>query len=124
MRKLPTAPIVATALLLLAACKSGTEPAPLPQVINECETGAATYCGQWTLVNDTTYFAEWEQGTLAWIRVRRFTPDSVAFYREDLAGPSTGVTGMYLGKRDGNRVTTGTVTWTSWYSDGTWTASW
>ena len=119
--------LLVVALVAVACSSNGTgpqSPEPLPDEIRECETGVTTYCGVWTLVDDSVYRGVWEQGTVANISVIRFRPDSVVFFREDVSGPSAGVVGIYRGRRDQNRVVEGTVIWTSWFQHGVWTAEW
>jgi hypothetical protein len=117
--------LILAAGLCVGACSDSTEPGThLPLEIRQCETYLETFCSVWTRVDNEEYdyLAEWDQGTVGEITVLLFAIDSVAFYRNDIAGPSLGVTGEYHGMRAGSYAS-GLVTFYDGRQHG-WEAEW
>ncbi|MES2206410.1 MAG: hypothetical protein V4525_06385 [Pseudomonadota bacterium] len=96
-----------------------------PPTMNECENGM---CSTWTFeASGKAGTATWQNGTVASLKVERFTEESIIIYRTDTVG-SIGLVGTYAGRIDNNKIT-GTVAWIwpeQWGGQvrtGTWTAT-
>ena len=95
----------------------------LPTKLTECESGQCVPGGggpgDWTF-NGRQGHGEWRlQGAKANLTIERFDFDSVVIRREDVVGRTPGITAIYTGKIQGNRIE-GNVTW-SW--PGHWNKS-
>jgi len=100
-------------------------PLVTPTSMNECENAM---CSTWTFEADgKSGKATWQNGTVATLKVERFTEESIIIYRTDTVG-SIGLVGTYAGRIDNSKIT-GTVAWVwpeQWGSQvktGTWTAT-
>ena len=101
-------------------------PPVLPQVVTECERGSSNICGTWTLQSANSYHAQWQNGASASLSIDRFDATWVILSRYDTSGVSSGLSAVYIGRRNNNQVTNGQVTW-SWQGrswTGTWNANW
>ena len=95
----------------------------LPTKLTECESGQCVPGGggpgDWTF-NGRQGHGEWRlQGAKANLTIERFDFDDVVIRREDVVGRTPGITAIYTGKIQGNRIE-GNVTW-SW--PGHWNKS-
>ncbi len=96
-----------------------------PQTMSECENGM---CSTWTFeANGKAGTATWQNGTVATLKVERFTEESIIIYRVDTTG-SIGLVGTYAGRIDNGKIV-GTAAWVwpgQWGGQvrtGTWTAT-
>jgi hypothetical protein len=100
----------------------------LPSIIQEQEAGLT---GTWSR-SGQGFSATWNNGAVANLEVRSFTPASIRIVRTDTSDSgSAGLTAVYTGQISdaGNTVVNGSVTWTwpghpGFPATGTWTASW
>lgn len=97
-----------------------------PERLWECEGSDHETCGTWVF-HGAEGTGQWSNGAAATLVIQQFDPARIIIRREDPAGTSTGLTGVYVGKLSGDRIE-GTVTWT-WLGhwnrqiQGTWSAS-
>jgi hypothetical protein len=111
----------------VAAAQEHAEDAPeIPNHMSECEGRDNATCGTWTF-NGTEGTGQWRSGAFANLTVQQFDPGWVIIRRSDPSGTSPGLTAIYVGKIQGQRVE-GTVTWRwlgHWTQEaqGTWFAT-
>lgn len=108
-----------------AAGASSPPPAPLPQLLLECESGANyNACSLWTW-HGSSYSAIWPMGAVAQLTVISADPQQVHIERLDTQGPLTGMTATYSGTWKNNAVSDGKIvaTFKGGSNTLTWTAS-
>lgn len=79
----------------------------VPPKLSECEGSRCD--GVWTF-NGTVGTATWSSGARANLKVDHFDQQGITIQRTDVTGNTPGLTAIYTGKRNGNRIE-GDVTW-------------
>jgi hypothetical protein len=98
----------------------------VPDRLWECESRENRTCGTWTF-SGTEGTGQWQNGAVADLHIQQFDSAWIIIRRSDAAGTSRGLTGIYAGKINGDRIE-GTVKWT-WVGhwnrqiNGTWYAT-
>jgi hypothetical protein len=86
----------------LTAAQSTAKPrSGAPVTMTECE--GTNNCATWTFLG-TQGNGQWPSGEVANLSVEHFDTASVVIRRADSTGPSAGLTAVYRGTRNGNRV--------------------
>lgn len=94
----------------LATTQQSSKPqGSAPVTMTECE--GANNCATWTFLG-TQGNGQWPSGETANLSVERVDAASVLIRRADSTGPSAGLTAVYKGTRNGDRI------------DGEYTSSW
>lgn len=113
---------------ILLSAWSGPPPGTfkLPDRMRECEGQDQQTCGIWTF-NGVDGTGQWDGGAVADLLVQQSDPAWIIIRRSDTSGTSPGLTAIYVGKLNGDRIE-GKVTWT-WLGhwdqqvEGTWFAT-
>jgi hypothetical protein len=111
---------------VVAALEHAVDAPEIPSHMSECEGRDNATCGTWTF-DGTEGTGQWRGGAFANLTVQQFEPGWVIIRRSDPSGASPGLTAIYVGKIQGQRVE-GTVTWRwlgHWTQEakGTWFAT-
>jgi hypothetical protein len=98
----------------------------VPDRLWECEGRNNETCGIWDF-SGSAGTGQWPNGAVADLFIQQFDSARIIIRRTDPSGSSPGLTGIYVGKLNGERIE-GTVKWTwlgHWNQqiEGTWYAT-